>query len=511
MIAAKRQRRVKGLGLCLTLSALALSAGVMLAPASQAQFEQSVANDEGVDAIRLAIKRSLARFAQSIPQEINLVLQGPVEVAIDGQSYTAAVPALGLRAADEDDIYELNLGPTLSIIEPLGANRVAAEITPSEQLVGTLNDETMFSIDWVTRIAEATFNTEFGFAEAFEFVLDQVKFIDVDGGSTLMDIAELVFDGAYEPAGPDRVDGVGSLVATDVRMSSPETSQEVTIGWTTFSSDVQQFDLSRYQDYLDFYARLSALSASESALTFEQAEFVADELIGFFTLFDAALQRFEIKDARVDGVGEQVGVHAAELAVSVGGLLGDVMRLTVAGDVDSPDVSLDGTFDAFVPRRVQVDAALASIPVDLVKESVHKLTVGTLAGVDGDDIADEMHDQLDKLMNTDAKLDVASVIVELDDSAAFVDGTVNFDPQAAFGAFGQGSIRLVGLENLIEKTRDLPNGPQVAAFLAFLLAAGQQEDGADGMSVRLYEVEVTPGGTALLNGADIGPLLQQLN
>ncbi|MEO1189130.1 MAG: hypothetical protein AAFW60_08655, partial [Pseudomonadota bacterium] len=275
--------------------------------------------------------------------------------------------------------------------------------------------------------------------------------------------------------------------------------------------DIQEFDLSRYQDYLDFYARMSALSASESSLTFEQAEGVADELIGFFDMFDGALQRIAIKDVWVDGDGDQGGVRGAELAVSVDGLLGDVMEVAIAGDVDGPEVPLDGTYDAFVPRRMQLDAALASIPVDLVQESVRKLTVGTLAGADSDEIADEMQDQLDKLMNTDATLDVASVIVELDDSAAFLDGEVNFDPQAAFGAFGRGSVRLVGLENLIEKTRDLPDGPQMAAFLAFLLAAGQQAEGADGMSVRLYEVEVTQGGTALLNGADIGPLLQQLN
>ena len=70
---------------------------------------------------------------------------------------------------------------------------------------------------------------------------------------------------------------------------------------------------------------------------------------------------------------------------------------------------------------------------------------------------------------------------------------------------------MIGLENLIEKTRNLPDGAQIAAFLAFLMAVGQQEEGANDLSVRRYEVELTAEGAALLNGADIGPLLEQLN
>lgn len=511
MTRTQRHRRATRLGPCLALLAGVTLAPLVLVSASQAQFEQSIASADGVDAIRLAIKRGLARFAQTIPEDVNLVLQGPIEVAIEGQSYAAAVPALSLRAEEEGDVFELNLGPTLSTIEPLGANRLAAVIEPSEQLVGTRNDETMFAVDWVTRIAEATFNAEFGFAEAFEFALDQVKFIDVDGGGTLLDIAEVVFDGAYEAAGPDRVDGIGSFIATDARMSPPDSSQEVTIGWTMFSSDVQEFDLSRYQDYLEFSTRMSALSASDSALTPEQAEIVADELIGFLDMVDGALQRVAVKNVWIDDGDEEGGVNGAVLDFSVDGLLGELMQIGIAGDIEGLVVPWEGTYDAFVPKRLQFDAAMESIPVDLMTESVRKFTVGALSDAEDGQFNNEMHGQLEKLMTTDAALMVDSVIVELDDSAAFVDGQVNFDPQAAFGAFGKGSIRLVGLENLIERTRELPDGPQIAAFLAFLLAAGQQEEGADGMSIRRYELEMTPGGTALLNGADIGPLLQQFN
>ncbi len=504
MIAASWQGHVGKIG-----PTLALLGGFLLAPAAQAQFEQAAVSDEGADAIRLAIKRSLGWFAETLPAEINLVLQGPVEVAVEGETYGAALPALGLRAEDGDDEFELNLGPTLSTIEPLGDNRLAATIDPSEQLVGRRNDDMVFSIDWLTRVAEATFNADFGIPETLNVALTDVKAVNVEQGVTFIDIADMTLDAAYGAASAGRVDGTSSLVANQLRLGA--LGNEISASRVEIGSDVQEFDVSRYFDYIEFNARMQALSNSGSTLSIDQAETVADELIGFFDIFDGASQQFLVEDFRLVDNTEVGSITRASGDLSISGLTGSQLQIGFAGDVAGLVVPEDASFDPFVPQRMQIDASVVSVPVELLRETVRQVAVGMMSGADRGDINDGLHGQLGKLMGTDAALQLESAIIEFEDSAAFFDGQASFDPSAAFGAVGKASVRLVGLENLIEKTQQLPDGPQIAAFLAFLLAAGQQEQGADDMSVRRYEVEMTAGGTVLLNGADIGPLLQQLN
>lgn len=490
--------------------AFAVIMGLMVGNAAIAQFEQPVADAAGADAVRLAIKRGLAQFAESIPEDINLVLQGPVDVAVEGGTYAARLPALSLRTNEDGDDFELSLGPTNSVLEPLGQNRLSAAIDLSEQLIGSRNDKTTFTVDWVTRIAQATFNADLGFAESIKIALDQIKAIDFEDGSTVIDIAEMTLDGSYGDVNSDRVDGTAEFVANQVRITPPREDQEMSVSRLTIGSDVQNFDVGRYEDYVDFSNRMTALHRSGDALSIEQAERVADELIQFLDIVDGMEQRASISDFWLTDEVDHGGIARASAAISVAGLTSQLVQFGFAGDIDGVDVPLEGEYDPFVPKRSQLKVALSSLPIDAVKDALHTGVVGVLIDADADDIGDALTDPLDTIMSSNATLDIESAIVELEDSAVFVDGQMLVDPQAAYGAIGQGSIRLIGLENLIEKVRNLPDGPQMAAFLAFLLAAGQQEEGADGMSVRRYEIELTSDGAALLNGADIGPLLEQL-
>jgi len=488
-----------------------LAVVLLCGPTAVAQFEQPIADTAGADAIRLAIKRGLARIAESIPEEINLVLQGPVAVAVEGDAYRADLPALSLRAVEAGDIFELQLGETSATVDPLGQNRLSAIIDLSERLIGSRNEQTTFTVDWITRIAEATFNANLGFAESLQIALEQIKATDFEDGSTVIDVAEMTLDGNYTDIDAERVNGSAQFIANQVRITPPRDETEMSVAQLAIGSAVQEFDVGRYEDYFDFSNRLQALYLSGETLSLDQAEHIADELVQFLDIFDEVEQRASVTDFRLADEADAGGFGSASAALSVAGLTGQSVRLELAGEIDAVDVPLEGTYDPFVPSRAQLAVALEDLPINVVTDALHTIAVGFLVDADGDELEDAFQGPLADFMSSNATLEIASGIVELDDSAVFVDGKMAVDPQAAYGAIGQGSIRLIGLENLIEKVRNLPDGGQMAAFLAFLMAVGQQEEGADGVSVRRYEVELKADGAALLNGADIGPLLEQLN
>lgn len=504
-------RQTRHLAVIGTAAACAFLAPLPLAThPAEAQFEQADPSQDGVEAIRLAIKRGLANFAANIPDHVTLALDGPVDVEIAGSQYAAAIPALTFRSQEDGDKYDLLVGPTLSTVEPLGGNRLTAIIDPPESILGRKNEQPVFSVEWVSRVAEGTFSADLGFAETLQVVLDDISVKDIDdGGSQVLGIANAAFDVNYGRPSGKRVDGKGLLVVNDLLITPPEEPDRLTVGQIAIEADFAGFDFGRNQAYVDFTTRLGQWTGSGEPMPPAQAAAYANEIVGFLDLLDGFTQRTAISELHFSDEGSDGGLTFGSLAIGMAGLTGQEASFTVMTDIGALDVPLEPEVAPFMPRRSQVDMALEQVPIQLVRDVVRHAATGLLSGDDLPSVLLSMQDQMAAFLSSDSALNIHSAIIELEDSALFADGRIDMEPAGVFGAVGQASIRLVGLDNLAEKVRGLPNGGQIAAFLAFVQAVGQPEDGSTGVDVRRYELEVTAAGTVLLNGADVGPILEQ--
>ena len=140
-------------------------------------------------------------------------------------------------------------------------------------------------------------------------------------------------------------------------------------------------------------------------------------------------QRASVTDFRLADETDAGGIGGASAAISVAGLTGQSVRLELAGEIDAVDVPLEGTYDPFVPNRAQLAVALEDLPIDVVTDTLHTVAVGVLVDADGDEMGDAFQGPLMDFMNSSATLEIASGIVEFENSAAFIDGHLAVDPQ----------------------------------------------------------------------------------
>lgn len=481
-----------------------------LAFPATAQFETTETGQDGAEAIRKGITDYLAQFASSLPDDISLVLQGPVDVTVEDQTYAAAVPELALRNEDGEDRYELTLGPTLSTITPLGDNRLAATMTLSEELLGQRNGSPAFSVKWLNRAADVTLHTAFGFFETADIVLEDVRVTDAETSYDAARIGQVALAADVDDPAADRIDGSFNLSVEDVTFIDAFRGPVLTIGGAQFDVEGRETDVSRYPEMQALFEDLQAREIGSNPLSEREARTIADQLISFIDIADGFSETIAINDFNVETDQGPGGFDFAGAGLSLDGLTSDDVRFGMNADVLASYLPIAGPYEIIVPTRARSDLAVGQIPMPLFRDVVEEIIVGMLTDATSAEMGDQLDDHLSRFMASDAVLDINAIIIEFSDSAIFSEGQFQVDESARYKATGNVAVRLVGMENLIDKVRSLPDeGPQIAAFLAIIQAMGAQEEGANGLGVRRYELELTADGTALLNGADIGPILDQ--
>ena len=478
--------------------------------AAWAQFETAQTTQEGVEVIRQAMRRGLAQTADGLPDEWVMALDGDVDVAIQGSRYATEIPAISLRRNHDGDELDLSIGPIRATVEPVGGNRLATVIDPPDSLLGRQNGEPLMSIEWITRIAQGTFSADLGFAEALSIVLDDIALNKLEDGQTLMSVGNAALDVSYGKPSGDRVDGQGSFTLSEIVIEPGIKERLLTIAKTAVETRFRGFDVDRNQAYLDFSNRLGEWIEGDEFMPRHQAEAYADEIVGFLDIVDTFTQRTAITDLYVRDEEDEGGLSAGSISIGARGLAGEEAALSAAADIGMFDIEIDEEHAPFMPRRSQAELSLVELPMPLLREIVRDAAASLLSGEDGDEVARSLTDRHEAIMASGAALDIGSLIIELQESAIFANGRIDLEPTAAFGAVGKAAVRLVGLNKLTEQVRALPEGSEIAAFLAFLQAIGQLEEGAGGLEVRRYELELAAEGTLLLNGADIGPILEQM-
>ncbi|MEX0809638.1 MAG: hypothetical protein WD044_13005 [Dongiaceae bacterium] len=109
------------------------------------------------------------------------------------------------------------------------------------------------------------------------------------------------------------------------------------------------------------------------------------------------------------------------------------------------------------------------------------------------------------LSNADTRIDLSGTQIALKDARMTLDGIVDVDPNAMFGAVAKLDLAIYDLDALTERAMALPAGPeaqQLQSSLMYLASVStRSEDG--GETVDRYKVVVTPTGDVQVNGQPV--------
>ncbi|QQG37097.1 MAG: hypothetical protein HYS17_04855 [Micavibrio aeruginosavorus] len=190
-----------------------------------------------------------------------------------------------------------------------------------------------------------------------------------------------------------------------------------------------------------------------------------------------------------------------------------------------PTVTLSGLsitpppagFDQLAPDSFNLDLTLNNLPLtklsDLGKKSLEQSSQSPESGglVMQNTVA--MAQKL--LTDAGASLKIVNTgASKADEYSVLLNGSAAANIQALLGGTAKLRVEIFGLETILSSLQTLANDPAVSAenkqsaanalqVLTLLQMIGQQGTNGNGQPTRTYDVEITPDGKQLLNGADM--------
>jgi len=211
------------------------------------------------------------------------------------------------------------------------------------------------------------------------------------------------------------------------------------------------------------------------------------------------------------GAGFSLG--RAAYAGGLSGILGERAAATLSASVEgvSGDAGLDVPPDA-VPDRVAFALGLEELPLREVLETVRRAARTELSGgrVDEDRVQGEV---LGALMAAGTRLRIDELALDAPAFGVSAEGRAALDPSAALQATAGFNVFLRGLEEALRVGEAVAGGPQpeIGIAVSVLTAMGRLEKDAQGRDVRRYDLELGADGKALLNGADMAPIIRSMS
>jgi hypothetical protein len=118
---------------------------------------------------------------------------------------------------------------------------------------------------------------------------------------------------------------------------------------------------------------------------------------------------------------------------------------------------------------------------------------------------------LDAMAAAGSRLALETLSLRMPESWLEAEGELRTDPASPFGATGEGWVDMAGVNDYLTGLAADGDGrtPLIAA-LTMLQTLARPEGGDDGIPIRRLEIELDEQGRVMVNGADIGPLLLDL-
>lgn len=487
--------------------------------ASQAQTTPDQARD-----IATALKRYIeARILEPNP-DLSLDLDGQIEVTPVDDHYAGSIPP-GRLLIDTQDGSTV----TLTFADPLAFDLRTTErgwydvvfTVPSSVRIGVFPGLSPGEVDAGSApaiTATATIGSQVGTAlliPEYEAVMDYeivwsdlaMQFDDEPinlqiGRITAIQTGEEVSDGVVDnTANFDMANLALSIVEEDVLVELDTLTANMSASGVNLPA---QFDflisaepvirrLEAEPDNPDHYGQLRELLANTP------------------NLIDSLGGTYDLKGFRV--ISPDLTVDLPELAggFAISGLNTDYADISGSFNLSGLDIQPEIPFHALIPVDAGYDFEITDLSTDVLLDWLDNL-LATIPAL-GVDVAipASLFTLYEDLAGTGALLDIRDFHIETQSAGLNFNGRVRPDTAAMFGATVEADLAATALSRLTETINGLPEaGAQMAAGLAVIQAFGAREVNDEGDTVHRYQFEVTRDGMVMLNGNDLGPIVDQI-
>ncbi len=314
--------------------------------------------------------------------------------------------------------------------------------------------------------------------------------------------------------------------ATNVTGIFNKTGNTTKIAEINLQSSIKDFSV---KEAIAYQERIAALTESNNADTPSTS---AQHTQGIYnTLFDfiskardgfssrVTLNGIElINAATAEQKASTIKVASAEL-----GLSGDGFRqskVTLHSKLNLTDLSITpppADMSKALPSNVNLDLTLNNLPLKELMEMGQKSLSQSLNTPQGSGLV-----AMNALASAQQLLTNAGTSITIKDTRAgnateydvLLNGTATANIKAIFGATGKARLEVFGMDKLIAYAQQIANDPaadvankataqKALQTLTILQMVGQMGKNAKGQDIRSYDLELTPEGKTMLNGADM--------
>jgi hypothetical protein len=497
------------------------AAALALATAAAATPAAAQTTEDGADALRLDIKRLLATQLMALPEVgTRIDLDGDIAVTPAGAVYEITIPAaMVLVQPKGDDVVGAQMAAITGTAAPrdngwldisldLPGEIVLEQMGPDLDAVGAMTGEDQLIVTIAERRADMTVAPDYGGLVAADIVLGGMLLVPTEeegrievGEAALIQTADQRDDGALDMVYDV---GVSDVVFVD---GEREVFRLGRIGFDGFADGV------RLDALMAFSEEMNALSSELAAREPQPADFeaMAMTLDNLPLLFETVTGAYALEDLTFETDDMVVDLGEARFGVGIDGLGGAASTMSL--ELGVRDLAVDPTppmAQGFMPQTVAIAVRLADLPNEALMQAMNQVL--TMAAQSGPEMAMMMGMGAIQgaLMSGEAAIVIDELIVDTESAGVTGDARVEPSADSIFGVVAQASLAVAGLDAIIQGVQGLPDGQSIASVLTLVQAMGRDDTGAEGQPVKVFDIDFTPEGQVLLNGNDMGPLMQGL-
>ena len=488
--------------------AIAAGAAVLLLPAAAMAQAGPQVSDSGAQEIRQALKRWIAEQVQGT-EGVDLTFDGAIEVIPQGDRYEAVIPAA--TVGFDGDAATMALDPIPITLTPLDNGWFNARWTlPTEYIIEETRTGDTTTLTIGGQSGSGVFAPEYQTFMTLDVTLDDLLLLPPrEQGSLTMDTLVITTESE------ETADGVYDSVSA-ARIADWEI---IDAGTRVLHAEALAFEFAgaglRLADLLHFAEAMAALdqehgagAGGEPQPAFYQS--LATLIEDTPTLADGLTLGYDATGLEIDADGTQVRFGDAAIGLFLDGLAGDASRLGLNIGFTALDIQPLPEHARLVPSEATIQVAAVGLPNAALVGMLRDFAL--VSAESGPDAAMfmAMGSLQEAITAAGSRVEIARVDLVADVASLDLSGTITPDPQAALGITAQGAMVIENLDTLINELKALPDTRDVVQALTLVQAVGERPADDRDAAVRHYDLELTPAGVFLLNGTDMGPLLETL-
>lgn len=476
--------------------------------ATAAPVAAQTVDEEGALTLQTQIKAIVGQYLLPPSEAVDYRMDGAVQMMPTGDRYEGSLPAITV-VLDRD--AELAIPPIpLTVTPQANGWNLASWRLPDVFTIANPNGPERVDITLGRQSGEMLVAPAYQSVMATDFVLGDLAVVtdELPGTATL---GEIALTGDYAEIGTDTFDFTSDYRLTDLLVDLQEVEGvRVALGSAALTGAIDSLRMDLLSTLAPFGQGMMA--AEPDAAAFAQLQSAIDAagpgawLTGLS--MGVALDDFDL--ITEDGSGRLDG---GELTVAFDGLDTDQATLSAGFAMEGLTTSdLPPEYLPAIPTTARLSLALQNLPAGQLGNTARNfIATAAMAGPD-DAMGMAMFELMGLAMAGNPALAIERLYLEA--PLGYVSGTARATPnmQSALGAVGTASVTVGGLQDMIAflQSGTVPDGEDMAVALTVIGAMGRDDTDSAGDPVKIFDLEFTADGTILLNGNDMGPILNQL-